>query len=315
MTLGTQAAAVGAPPKGPFVPEPSLIRIRDLIYQVCGIFHPDNKLVFLHDRCFRRVRTLGLDGLRCYLEALTSRLTRDEEMRLLLNEITVGETCFFRSPPQIAALRKILLPRIAASSPARTGRKIRIWSAGCSTGEEPYTLAMVALEEAGGLYRNLSWEIIATDLNDRSIAHAQRGLYDAYALRNTEPYFVQKCFSREGDIFRLSPQVRSVVSFSRFNLLDETKPLFMKGLDLVFCANVLIYFDAVSKRRVVESFYNSLVPGGHLFLSSTESLFAINSQFRLVHFPGATGYLRPPNAAESAAAPSFSFEAKSESRR
>lgn len=273
--------------------DPNLVRIRDLIYQVCGIFHPDNKITLLRDRCLRRMKARQADSFRNYLELLTTHSGRDEEVRSLLNEITVGETCFFRCPPQLAALRKIILPRFAASIPPHSTRRIRIWSAACSTGEEPYTLAMLSLEEAAGPHRNIVWEITATDLNDRSLARAEQGVYEAYAVRNTDLYFLQKYFKKDGDKFHLSPQVRSRVSFSRLNLLDESKLLFMKGFDVIFCANVLIYFDTASKRRVVEHLYNSLVPGGHFFLSPTESLFSITDQFHLVHFPGATGYLHP----------------------
>ncbi|HTV59257.1 MAG TPA: protein-glutamate O-methyltransferase CheR [Verrucomicrobiae bacterium] len=293
MPLPSQGAILDSASRNPAVPDPHLVRIRDLIYQVCGIFHPDNKMNFLRDRCLRRIKARQVDSFRDYIELLTARAGRDEEIRSLLNEITVGETCFFRCPPQLAAVRKILLPRIAASRPSGVHRKIRVWSAACSTGEEPYTLAMISLEEANAACKGLAWEILATDLNDRSLARAESGVYDAYALRNTEPQIRQKYFSQDGDKFRISPEVRSRVTFSRLNLLDESKLLFMKGFDIIFCANVLIYFDTASKRRVVGHLYNSLIPGGHFFLSSTESLFSISSQFHLVHFPGATGYLRP----------------------
>jgi len=273
--------------------DPNLIRIRDLIYQVCGIFHPDNKLTFLSDRCLRRMKARQSPNFRDYLELLTVRAGREEEIRQLLNEITVGETCFFRCPPQLAALRKVILPRIAETRRSQLSRKIRIWSAACSTGEEPYTLGMIALEEGAGQYKDLAWEIVATDLNDRSLVRAEQGLYDSYALRNTEAYFVQKYFTPDADKFQISPKVRALVSFTRMNLTDESKLLFMKGFDIIYCANVLIYFDTASKRRVVEHLFNSLVPGGHFFLSSTESLFSITNHFHLVHFPGATGYLRP----------------------
>lgn len=289
--------------------DPNLTRIRDLIYQVCGIFHPDNKLNFLRDRCLRRMKARQLDSYRDYLELLTIHAGRDEEVRNLLNEITVGETCFFRCPPQIAALRKIILPRFASSIPPLATRKFRVWSAACSTGEEPYTLAMISLEEATGPHRNVTWEIVATDLNDRSIARAEQGVYDSYALRNTEPYFLQKYFVKDGDKSLLTGQVRSRVTFHRLNLLDESRLLFMKGFDLIFCANALIYFDTTSKRRVVEHLYNSLVPGGHFFLSPTESLFAITDRFHLVHFPGATGYLRPgANSGPASRLPPLSSE-------
>jgi len=278
-------------------PDPVLIKIRDLIYKVCGIYMPDNKFYFLNDRCARRTKVVDTTSLREYYEMLTAGPDRDAEIRNLLNEITVGETCFFRNPQQLAALRKTVIPKIMAAKSALSFTRLKFWSAGCSTGEEPYTLAMLFLEDSPTLLKGWTWEIIATDLNDRSVAKAKEGLYDNYALRNTPLPFQQKYFKDRGGDFAISDEVKKRVSFSRLNLLDESKLLFMKGIDVIFCANVLIYFDGASKRRTVHHFFNSLLPGGYFFLGHSESLFGVTDEFRLVHFPGATAYLRPaPNA-------------------
>ncbi|HXZ11188.1 MAG TPA: CheR family methyltransferase [Candidatus Sulfotelmatobacter sp.] len=278
-------------------PDPVLVKIRDLIYKVCGIYMPDNKFYFLNDRCARRTKVVDTTSLREYYEMLTAGPDRDAEIRNLLNEITVGETCFFRNPQQLAALRKTVIPKIMAAKSALSFTRLKFWSAGCSTGEEPYTLAMLFLEDSPTLLKGWTWEIIATDLNDRSVAKAKEGLYDNYALRNTPLPFQQKYFKDRGGDFAISDEVKKRVSFSRLNLLDESKLLFMKGIDVIFCANVLIYFDGASKRRTVHHFFNSLLPGGYFFLGHSESLFGVTDEFRLVHFPGATAYLRPaPNA-------------------
>ena len=278
-------------------PDPVLIKIRDLIYKVCGIYMPDNKFYFLNDRCARRTKVVDTTSLREYYEMLTAGPDSDAEIRNLLNEITVGETCFFRNPQQLAALRKTVIPKIMAAKSALSFTRLKFWSAGCSTGEEPYTLAMLFLEDSPTLLKGWTWEIIATDLNDRSVAKAKEGLYDNYALRNTPLPFQQKYFKDRGGDFAISDEVKKRVSFSRLNLLDESKLLFMKGIDVIFCANVLIYFDGASKRRTVHHFFNSLLPGGYFFLGHSESLFGVTDEFRLVHFPGATAYLRPaPNA-------------------
>jgi chemotaxis protein methyltransferase CheR len=274
-------------------PDPSLVKLRDLIYRVCGIYFPDNKFYLLNDRCDRRLRSLDLRSLRDYLEILTAGPDRDSQIRDLLNEITVGETCFFRNPQQLDAIRKIILPKIKAAKEKLSFTRLKFWSAGCSTGEEPYTLAMILLEEFAAQLKGWTWEIIATDLNDRSLARAREGLFDAYSLRNTPPLFRQKYFELRGQDFAVSSEVKSRVSFSRLNLLDESKLLFMKSNDLIFCANVLIYFDAASKRRTVRHFFNGLLPGGYFFLGHSESLYGVNDDFHLVHFPGATAYLRP----------------------
>lgn len=286
-TFDTPADAKAAPP------DPALIRVRDLIYKVCGIFIPDNKFYFLSDRCARRLKSLQLDSLRNYYEILTANPDREAEIRNLLNEITVGETCFFRSPQQLNALQKVVLPKIMEAKAKLSFTRLKIWSAGTSTGEEPYTLAMLLMEESSAALKGWTWEIVATDINDRSLAKAKEGVYDNYSLRNTPPLFQQKYFKPRGQEFVLSEEVKKKVTFSRLNLLDESKLLFMKGNDVIFCANVLIYFDGASKRRTVHHFLNSLLPGGYFFLGHSESLYGVSEEFHLVHFPGATAYLRP----------------------
>jgi len=273
-------------------PDPELIRIRDLIYQVAGIFHPDNKLRLLLDRCGRRMKELKTNSLREYFECLTIKPIRQAELVSLLNEITIGETCFFRNQPQLDALRQIVLPKILEAKCKIPLRKLRIWSAGCSTGEEPYTLSMMMLEEAQSRLKDWSIEIAATDLNERSLAHAKHALYGSYSTRNLTPLHRQKYFVPAGDQLQVQAVVRSGINFSRLNLSDDARMTFMKGFDIIFCCNVLIYFDLTSKRRVIQHFYNNLLPHGYLFLGHSESLYGVSEDFRLVHLPGATAYVK-----------------------
>lgn len=273
-------------------PDPDLIRIRDLIYQVAGIFHPDTKLRLLLDRCGRRMKELNTVTLREYFEHLTVRPTRQAELISLLNEITIGETCFFRSQPQLDALQQVVIPKIIEAKAKLPIRRLRIWSAGCSTGEEPYTLSMVLQEEAQRRLKDWTVEILATDLNERSLAHAKNAVYGNYSIRHLTQYYRQKYFTPVGDQLQLQPSVRNSVSFSRLNLSDDGRMTFMKSLDAVFCCNVLIYFDIASKRRVIQHFYNNLLTHGYLFLGHSESLYGVNDDFRLVHLPGATAYVK-----------------------
>lgn len=275
---------------------PSCYQIRDLIYGVAGIFHTDNRLGFLEDRCGRRMKELKITSLRQYHELLTRSAERTSEMHLLLNEITVGETCFFRNQPQLAALQHLVLPSIATSKEKVPFKHLRIWSAGCSTGEEPYTLAIILMEEAARLLRGFTFEIIATDLNDRSLVRAQEGVYGDYALRNVSPEILRKYYEPVSGTkeFRVRDEVRRYVKFSRLNLLDDSRMVFVKSIDVIFCCNVLIYFDGVSKKRVIQHFYNNLLAHSYLFLGHAESLFGIHDDFRLVHFPGAMAYIKTP---------------------
>jgi chemotaxis protein methyltransferase CheR len=281
---------------GGAIVNPSCYQIRDLIYGVAGIFHTDNRLAFLEDRCGRRMKELNISSLRQYHDLLTRSAERTNEMHLLLNEITVGETCFFRNQPQLAALQRLVLPSIAASKEKVPFKHLRIWSAGCSTGEEPYTLAIILMEEASRFLRGFTFEIIATDLNDRSLLRAQAGVYGDYALRNVAPEILRKYYdpvagSKE---FRVRDEVRKYVKFSRLNLLDDARMVFVKSIDVIFCCNVLIYFDGTSKRRVIQHFYNNLLPHSYLFLGHAESLFEIHDDFQLVHFPCAMAYVKTP---------------------
>jgi chemotaxis protein methyltransferase CheR len=280
-----------------FVPSPYTAQIRELIYQAAGIYTPDNRLRFLEERCQRRMDTMRVKSIRDYFEYLTLHVSRVNELNQLLNEITVGETCFYRNQPQLDALVKIVFPAIIANKSAQPLKRLRIWSAGCSTGEEPYTLAALLLENSAGLLKNWSFEIFATDLNERSLVKAQEAVYSEYAMRNVQPYLRDKYFTRRGELFEVNSSLRSLVRVSRLNLLDDGKMVFMKGMDVILCCNVLIYFDSASKRRVVQHFFNGLLPNSYFFLGHSESLFGINSDFRLIHFPAATAYLKPPRGA------------------
>lgn len=290
ITASSPAAASSAALEGP--PSPQLIRIRDLVYQVAGIFQPDNKLRLLEDRCHKRMAALGAPTLQDYYECLTTKPIRQVELVNLLNEITIGETCFFRNQPQLDALRNIVLPRILESRKAMALRHLRIWSAGCSTGEEPHTLSMMLMEEQASRLAGWTFEIVATDLNERSVAHAKQGTYGTYSTRNLTPYFRQKYFTASGENLTVNKEVKIHVSITRLNLLDDVRMAFMKGFDIVMCCNVLIYFDVVSKRRVIQHFYNNLLPHGYLFLGHSESLYGVSEDFRLVHLPSATAYVK-----------------------
>jgi chemotaxis protein methyltransferase CheR len=286
------AAAVHATVAVEGPPDPDLLRIRDLVYQTAGIFHPDTKLGLLHNRCERRMHELQSASLRDYLECLTLKPNRQAELVALLNEITIGETCFFRNQPQLDALRQVVIPKILEAKAKLPFRRLRIWSAGCSTGEEPYTLSMLLLEESQRRLKDWSVEILATDLNERSLEHAKKAVYGAYSTRNVTAHFREKYFTPvEGDL-ELQPAVRANVKLSRLNLSDDAKMSLMKSMDIVLCCNVLIYFDMASKRSVLQHFHNSLLPHGYLFLGHSESLYGVSTDFRLVHLPGATAYVK-----------------------
>lgn len=277
--------------------DPAYLKIRDLVYRISGIYHPEEKLYLLSSRCGRRMAALGVASPSEYLEHLTTRGNRTAELRLLLNEITIGETYMFRHPAQLDALRNVILPQILQTKGVLGLKRLRFWCAGCSTGEEPHTLAMCLLEEKDRLLAGWTFDILATDLNDASLEAARSGIYGEYALRNTSDALRRKYFKDIGDKkLEANDLLKAQIRFDRINLSDDSKMVFQKGIDVVFCCNVLIYFDLASKRRVVQHFYSNLLPGGYLFLGHAESLFQVDDSFRLVHFPGTTGYWKPTAA-------------------
>lgn len=274
---------------------PAYLKIREVIYKVSGIYQPDEKLYLLASRCARRMAVVKANTPAEYLEHLTMRGSRETEMRLLLNEITIGETYMFRSPAQLEALRNIIIPQITKTKGAMGFKRLHVWSAGCSTGEEPYTLAMFLLEESAKQLAGWTFDILATDLNENSLAAARAGIYGEYSLRSTTDVLRKKYFKQHDDKrLQATGQLKSLIRFDRVNLSDDRKMTFLKGIDLIFCCNVLIYFDLASKRKVTQHFHSNLLPGGYLFLGHAESLFQVDDRFHLVHFPGAIGYWKPP---------------------
>jgi chemotaxis protein methyltransferase CheR len=294
--MSIECARGKSPPAAGFrADDPAYRKIRDLIYRISGIYHSEQKLYLLVSSCKRRIQASRAGSPAQYLEHLTSGPSREAELRLLLNEITIGETYMFRHPAQFEALRQAILPEIMRGKAAIGIKRLRFWSAGCSTGEEPYALAIFLLEEKEKLLAGWNFDILATDLNSDSLEAARAGIYGDYALRNVSEVLRRKYFNEAPNKkLAASDLLRSHIRFDRVNLSDDGKMVFLKGIDVIFCCNVLIYFDLASKRRVVHHFYANLIPGGYFFLGHAESLFHVDDTFRLVHFPGTTAYWKPP---------------------
>ncbi|HTQ95996.1 MAG TPA: CheR family methyltransferase [Candidatus Acidoferrum sp.] len=220
--------------------DPAYLRVRDLVYQSCGIYHSEEKLYLLVAACKRRMSALGgqVTSGRAYLDLLMNPAKRDAESRELLNQITIGETCLFRSQPQLNALHNVILPELYAERSKIGLKRLKVWSAGCSTGEEPYTLAMFLMEEQEKLLKDWTFEIQATDLNDNSVLTAKAGVYGDYALRNTPEVYKRKYFvPGEGTRLKVKDEVKARINFTRLNLNDDSRMLFMKGMDFIFCCH------------------------------------------------------------------------------
>lgn len=264
-------------------------QLRDFIYNLCGMYFHTTKKYFLESRLARRMEATGSKTYQDYY-ALLKSLKGGEELKFLMDEITTNETYFFRNVPQLAALETKLLPEIVELKNKMGFRKLRIWSAASSSGEEAYTMAMILLEKRATLLKDWIIEIVGTDINETVISQAREGIYNAYSVRNIPDLYKRKYIKEDNGKFILSPEVKKFVTFNKLNLYEDSKMIFMKSFDFIFCANVLIYFDMASKSKVVQHFYNNLQPYGYFFVGQSESLHGVNDKFKTVHFPGGFCY-------------------------
>jgi chemotaxis protein methyltransferase CheR len=265
------------------------LSIREFIYGRTGIFFSESKQYFLENRLNRRLQEVNLGSYRDYLGLLQGQQGK-EELKQLFNEITTNETSFWRNPPQIEAFQRIVLPDAVALVRARGGNRLRLWSAACSSGEEPFTLAMICLE-ARELLRGLSVEILATDISEKVLALAREGIYGSYTLRNLTPAQVAQHFTAQGqDSFQVKPELKQLITFRNFNLVDYGSYRTLGSFDVIFCRNVLIYFDDAVKAKVIKGFHEALSPRSFLLVGHSESIHSFNVGFDLMHFSKAMGY-------------------------
>lgn len=270
------------------LPDDVFRQLRDQIYVRTGMWFADSSKYLLQKRLSPRARELDFDSFQKYFYFLQYDPRADAEFDQIYDMVTTNETYFFREPAQLTAFVEEVVPDILSR---KTFKKIRIWSAGCSSGEEPYSLAML-LQEAG-YYEHASFEIFASDISQQVLSKARRGHYRETAFRATDPSIRDKYFTRQPDgSWHLHDDVRNRVSFGRLNLYDEPRVSLLGRLDVIFCRNVIIYFDDTSKRVVVNNFYNRLSEGGYLLLGHSESLISLSTQFKLRHLKNDMVYQR-----------------------
>ncbi|HDR47099.1 MAG TPA: hypothetical protein ENN94_05290, partial [Geoalkalibacter subterraneus] len=275
------------------LPRDDLFVFQDFLIQHSGLRFDLRNKNLLERGLQRRMRVLGIDHYRAYLDYLTTSPYCHDELNRLLSLLTVGETCFFRYLNQFEALRRQVLPELLHHR--RKDRTLRIWSAGCSTGEEPYSLAIV-LREFFPETRDWDVRIQAGDLNPQALHKARRGVYGARALRMTDPAIVDKYFHLRDKSYILDESIRHMVQYRPLNLQRQSYPDEAQGLaeiDLLMCRNVLIYFNRDTCRSVLEGFYRSLRPGGYLFLGHAETLTSLSTRFERVSGEGGFYYRRP----------------------
>ncbi len=289
----------------PAITEAELKLLQALVYQECGMHFDERRTVFLQDRLMRRLRECRLETFYGYYRLLISEQGKQELARLVEN-LTVNETSFFRNKAQLDLFQRDTLEELLHHKQERRDFSLRIWSAGCSTGQEPYTLAMLVADTMAYYYlRNPlpfesplpkpliphPWkvEILASDINYSVLRAAQEGSYPEYQMAAVDYGYRLRYFDKIGDRYVVKPAVKELVHFDFHNLKTEYLP---QRNDVIFCRNVMMYFDEPEQRRLIEKFYRCLNHNGYLFVGHAESLLGLTDRFRMVHRNAGTAYQR-----------------------
>jgi chemotaxis protein methyltransferase CheR len=265
--------------------------LRDFVYQHCGLHFTEESKYLLEKRLGKRLRFHGLNSFKDYYYLLRYHQGREQELSEVIDSLTTNETYFFREDFQLKTFTQEILPEIRERKEKEGDRKLRIWSAGCSSGEEPYTLAMLLLEFP--FLQGWQIDIIGTDISQRVLQIARKGIYGQSSFRATDPVMQRRYFTEIDGKLRICDRVKNLVTISHLNLFDNSRVALLGKMDIIFCRNVIIYFDIAAKKRVVESFYQRLKPEGFLLLGHSESLMNITNAFVLRHFTHDMVYQRP----------------------
>ncbi len=264
-------------------------KFREFFYRKTGILFEDSKRYFVDKRLLERMTLTASETFRSYFTMLRFQ-TSGEELQALINAMTVNETYFFREEYQFQCLVNSMLEEIVARRTTNT--PIRIWSVPSSSGEEPYSIAIYLLE----YWPHLShWdvEIISSDIDTQILNQARRGLYTPRAVQHLPASLLKKYFQRDGEYYQIGTELRDAVEFTRVNVSDAADMRLHRQFDVIFCRNLLIYFDDLSRKQTAESFYDALNPGGFVCLGHSESMSRISSLFRVRKFPEAIVYQKP----------------------
>ncbi len=279
---------------GPYMAEISIELFQKLsqqIYQKLGLHFDDRKIYFLKKRIEKRMSLLGIENARDYLFMVSYADPDGVEMQALANLVTTHETYMFREYEQLQAFANHCLPEVLSAKQARGDRTLRIWCAGCSSGEEAYTLAMIVQEVFPQAY---AWkcEILATDIDENMLAQVAAARYGARAVGEVPPEYRAKYLIEDGDQWLVRGRTAALVQTCHLNLNDRMAMRNMRGFDFVFCRNVLIYFDDQSRKAVVDHFYNAMNPGSYIFLGHSESIGRVTTAFQLKRFENHLTYMK-----------------------
>ncbi|MBX6324217.1 MAG: protein-glutamate O-methyltransferase CheR, partial [Rhodospirillaceae bacterium] len=299
MTPAASGAAVGA---SAITALPDFPRLKARVIGASGLEYYADKDAALAERAEHRRAALGCSASEYVRRLLDPR--DDRELAALIDEITVGETYFFRYPSQFDALRQAVIPACVAR---RAGeRRLRLWSAGCASGAEPYSLAILLRLDLAGLLAGWEVSILATDINRRALDQARVGVFSKWELRTVGAELRRRCFVPAGTQWRIRPEFRAGLRFERQNLAAEIEAFALRhagDFDVILCRNVMIYFGAEVMRRVIRGLAECLAPGGWLLVGHAEPFFEIANILAPVAVAGATLYRKPESGAGAAARP------------
>jgi len=253
-------------------------RLSEFIYQECGIHLPPSKKTMVEGRLRKRLRTLGMTSFRQYCDYLFSPEGMATENIPMINVVTTNKTDFFREPEHFDHLVETVIPSLIQMYGLGITRELKVWSAACSSGEEPYTLAMV-LSDFGEKWTGFRFSILATDISTSVLDKAMLGIYEHDRV-NPIPLPLRKKYlmrnkDRKKELVRIVPELRALVKFRRLNLMDENFGI-REPMAVIFCRNVIIYFDKQTQERLLNRLCDHLIPGGYLFMGHSETLHGLN---------------------------------------
>ncbi|NWH05162.1 CheR family methyltransferase [Desulfobacter latus] len=255
--------------------------LSEFIYRKCGIRFEPQKLYFISKRINKRMRELAIATVADYIRLLRFQDLKGQEFQRLVNLLTVNETYLFRDFPQLQAFGENCLEDVENRKIAAGDRTLKIWSAACSTGEEPYTLAIILLAMLDDP-EDFKIEIVASDIDENVLKKAQNGVYYQRSIRDVPKEYLMKYFTRSrSGAYTVSDQLKELVHFEHLNLNDKDTVRKKRGFDFIFCRNLLIYFDDDSRKRLMNQFYISLNKGGYIFLGSSESVSRLSAAFKM----------------------------------
>ena len=289
----------------PALSEVELKLLQTLVYQECGMHFDERRAPFLQDRLLRRLKECHLDSFYSYYRLLVSQPGK-QELTCLLENLTVNETSFFRNKAQLDLFQHDVMEEVLRRKQECRDFSVRIWSAGCSTGQEPYTLAMLVSDALSHHYLQnpqaseaplpkplipAPWrvEILASDINYSVLRTAQEASYSEHQMVGVDYSYRWRYFDKVGERYAVKKGVKELVHFDFHNLKTEYLP---QHNDIIFCRNVMMYFDEAEQRRLVEKFYRCLNPQGYMFVGHAESLLGLTEKFHMLHSNSGMAYRR-----------------------